>query len=216
VERRKRIDVRGVDDMVRRFITGFLSHISPISLLASVKLAHEYTFTHAVNVGILTIIQARSLGFFGRALHEIGVASMLHDVGKIFVPDEILSKPGRLTAEERAVVETHPVKGARYLMTLDGIPKLAVLAAIEHHRRFDGSGYPAINPQWKPNIVGQMIAIADVFDALRSRRAYSEPKPMEVILDILKKDSGVAFNPHLVNSFLQLISGAKALAGGAG
>jgi HD-GYP domain-containing protein (c-di-GMP phosphodiesterase class II) len=216
VERRKRIDLQGVDDMVRRFITGFLSNISPISLLASVKLAHEYTFTHAVNVGILTIIQARSLGFFGRALHEIGVASMLHDVGKIFVPDEILSKPGRLTAEERAVVETHPVKGARYLMTLDGIPKLAVLAAIEHHRRFDGSGYPAINPQWKPNIVGQMIAIADVFDALRSRRAYSEPKPMEVILDILKKDSGVAFNPHLVNSFLQLISGAKALAGGAG
>jgi HD-GYP domain-containing protein (c-di-GMP phosphodiesterase class II) len=216
VERRKRIDLRGVDEMVRRFITGFLAHISPISLLASVKLAHEYTFTHAVNVGILTIVQARNLGFSGRALHEIGVASMLHDVGKIFVPDEILSKPGKLTPEERAVIETHPVKGARYLMTLDGIPKLAVLAAIEHHRRFDGSGYPVINPQWRPNIVGQMIAIADVFDALRSRRSYSEPKPMGVILDLLKKDSGIAFNPHLLNSFVRLISGSRARVPGAG
>jgi response regulator RpfG family c-di-GMP phosphodiesterase len=80
----------------------------------------------------------------------------------------------------------------------------------------DGSGYPVFNPQWKPNIVGQMIAIADVFDALRSRRSYSEPKPMEVIVDILKKDSGVAFNPQLVNNFLRLISRGEAQEVGAG
>jgi HD-GYP domain-containing protein (c-di-GMP phosphodiesterase class II) len=209
VQRRKRIDVRGVDDIVRRFITGFLSNINPISLLASVKLAHEYTFTHAVNVGILTIIQARNIGFSGRVLHEIGIASMLHDVGKIFIPDDILSKPGRLTPEERAVIETHAVKGGRYLMTLEGIPKIAVLAAMEHHCKFDGTGYPIINPGWKPNIVGQMIAIADVFDALRSRRSYSEPKPLEEILKIFQKDRGVAFNPLLVDNFLQLIAGNK-------
>jgi HD-GYP domain-containing protein (c-di-GMP phosphodiesterase class II) len=111
VEKRKRIDLRGVDEMVRRFISGFLAHISPISLLASVKLAHEYTFTHAVNVGILTIIQARNLGFSGRARHEIGIASMLHDVGKIFVRMRSSTSRERLTPEERAVIEKHPVKG---------------------------------------------------------------------------------------------------------
>ncbi len=210
VEHRKQIDVRGVDEIVKRFVTGFLSNINPISLLASVKQVNEYTFTHAVNVGILTIIQARHLGFSGRVLHEIGVASILHDVGKIFIPDEILSKPGRLTPEERCVIETHPVKGGRYLMSLDGVPKVAVLAAMEHHCKYDGTGYPFVNPEWKPNIVGQMISIADVFDALRSRRSYSEPKPIEVIIDILNKERGVAFNPILVDNFLRLIATARA------
>ncbi len=205
VERRKKIDVSAVDSVVRRFITGFLWNINPIRLLASVKTADEYTFTHAVNVGILTIIQARNLGFGGRKLHEIGIASMLHDVGKIFIPDGILSKPGRLTDEERAVVETHTVKGGRYLMTLPNMPKIAVIAALEHHRKFDGSGYPHLSRDWKPNIVGQMIAIADVFDALRSNRCYSPAKPLEEILKIFSKERGVAFNPLLVDSFVRLI-----------
>jgi HD-GYP domain-containing protein (c-di-GMP phosphodiesterase class II) len=205
VERRKKIDVSAVDSIVRRFITGFLWNINPIRLLASVKTADEYTFTHAVNVGILTIIQARNLGFDGRKLHEIGIASMLHDVGKIFIPDGILSKPGRLTDEERAVIETHTVKGGSYLMTLPNMPKIAVIAALEHHRKFDGSGYPHLSRDWKPNVVGQMIAIADVFDALRSNRCYSPAKPLEEILKIFSKERGVAFNPLLVDSFVRLI-----------
>jgi HD-GYP domain-containing protein (c-di-GMP phosphodiesterase class II) len=204
-ERREKIDVSALDSIVRRFISGFIWNINPIRLLASVKTADEYTFTHAVNVGILTIIQARNLGFSGRKLHEIGMASMLHDVGKIFVPDDILSKPGRLTDEERAVVETHTVKGGRYLMTLPNMPKIAVIAALEHHRKFDGSGYPHLSQDFKPNIVGQMIAIADVFDALRSNRCYSPAKPLEEILKIFSKERGVAFNPLLVDSFVRLI-----------
>ncbi len=205
VERRKKMDVRGVDAIVRRFITGFLWNINPIRLLASVKTAHEYTFTHAVNVGILTLIQARNLGYTGRRLHEIGIASMLHDVGKIFVPEDILSKPGRLTPEERTVIETHTVKGGRYLMTLPNIPKIAVIAALEHHRKYDGTGYPHLTQNWRPNIVGQLIAIADVFDALRSTRSYSPAKPLGEILQIFAKERGVAFHPILVDSFVHLI-----------
>jgi HD-GYP domain-containing protein (c-di-GMP phosphodiesterase class II) len=205
VERRKKMDVRGVDAIVRRFITGFLWNINPIRLLASVKSAHEYTFTHAVNVGILTLIQARNLGYTGRRLHEIGIASMLHDVGKIFVPEDILSKPGRLTPEERVVIETHTVKGGRYLMTLPNIPKIAVIAALEHHRKYDGTGYPHLTQNWRPNIVGQLIAIADVFDALRSTRSYSPAKPLGEIMQIFSKERGVAFHPMLVDSFVRLI-----------
>jgi len=205
IKKHKQLDVRSVDDIVKRFVTEFRQEINPLKLLASIKSSHEYTFTHVSNVGILTMSQAESLGFTGEHLHQIGVASLLHDVGKLFIPEEILSKPGMLTQDERKIIETHTTKGARYLMGLEGIPKLAVLAAMEHHLKFDGAGYPSIKGGWKPNIVSQMIAVADVFDAMRSRRSYQEPKPLEVIEGVLRKGSGTSFNPQLVEHFLRMI-----------
>jgi len=205
IKRHRKIDVRGVDDMVKGFIKGFRQEINPLSLLATLKSVHEYTFTHVTNVCILTMAQAESLGFSGAHLHSIGVASLLHDVGKIFVPEEILSKPGVLTAEERKIIETHTVKGARYLMGIDDIPKLAIMAALEHHRKFDGSGYPMIKGGWTPNVTSQMISIADVFDAMRSSRTYQGSIPVERIVDVLRKGSGVSFNPQFVDHFLRLI-----------
>ncbi len=205
IKKHRKIDVRGIDDMVKGFIKGFRQEINPLSLLATLKSVHEYTFTHVTNVCILTMAQAESLGFSGEHLHSIGIASLLHDVGKIFVPEEILSKPGVLTAEERKIIETHTVKGARYLMGIDDIPKLAILAALEHHRKFDGSGYPTIKGGWIPNVTSQMMSIADVFDAMRSSRTYQGSIPMERIADVLRKGSGVSFNPQFVDHFLRLI-----------
>ncbi|MFZ5568790.1 MAG: HD-GYP domain-containing protein [Thermodesulfobacteriota bacterium] len=204
-KKRGKIDVRGLDGMIHAFISGFSRGLPPLELLAALKSADEYTFTHVVNVCILTMSQAESLGFKGDHLYNIGVASVLHDVGKLFIPDEIINKPDQLTREERGIIETHAVKGAQYILKLDNIPKLAVLGAMEHHIKFDGSGYPAMKGGWRPNIVSQMIAISDVFDALRSRRSYSEPKPQEVIKKILLQDKGTAFNPYLVDHFIRLI-----------
>ena len=205
IKRYKQIDVRSVDEMVKRFIKGFRDEADPLRLLASLKSSHEYTFTHVVNVGILTMAQAESLGFPGEHLHQIGVASFLHDIGKLFVPDEILNKKGKLSQDERAIIETHTVKGARYLMGTEGIPKLAVLASLEHHLKFDGSGYPSIKGGWTPNIASQMISISDVFDAMRSRRVYQEPQPLDRIESALRGGAGKEFNPKLVDNFLKLI-----------
>jgi len=80
-----------------------------------------------------------------------------------------------------------------------------VLAALEHHLKFDGSGYPHIGENWRPNIVSQMLIISDIFDAMRSRRCYKEPKPLEQIIDVLESEKGTTFNPFLVNNFLKLI-----------
>ncbi len=201
----KQIDVRGVDDMVKGFIRGFRKEINPLSLLASLKSVHEYTFTHVTNVCILAMTQAETLGFSGEHLHQIGVASLLHDVGKVFIPEEILNKPGKLSPEERKIIETHTVKGARYLMGIEGIPKLAVLSALEHHLKYDGSGYPSIKGGWRPNITSQMISIADVFDAMRSKRSYQGALPLQQIADVLTKGSGTSFNPQLVSHFFRLI-----------
>ena len=205
IKKHKKIDVHGVDEMVKAFIQAFREEINPLSLLASLKSAHEYTFTHVTNVCILTMSQAETLGFTGEHLHQIGVASLLHDVGKIFIPEEILSKPGKLSQDERKIIETHTVKGARYLMGIEGIPKLAVLSALEHHLKYDGSGYPSIKGGWRPNIASQLISVADVFDAMRSKRSYQGDIPIEKIVGVLTSGKGTTFNPDLVDHFLRLI-----------
>jgi len=204
-KRHKKIDLRSVDDMIKGFIKGFRQEINPLRLLASLKSVNEYTFTHVTNVCILTMSLAEFVGFKGETLHRIGVASLLHDIGKIFIPDEILSKPGVLTPEERRTIETHTVKGARYLMDIEGIPKLAVLAALEHHQKFDGNGYPSIKGGWTPNITSQLISVADVFDAMRSRRSYQQSQSLEKIEGVLTKGKGTSFNPILIDNFLMMI-----------
>jgi HD-GYP domain-containing protein (c-di-GMP phosphodiesterase class II) len=129
----------------------------------------------------------------------------MHDAGKLFIPGEILNKPGKLTEKERTIIESHTTKGARYIIGLENIPRIAVLGALEHHIKYDGTGYPLIRKNWNPNLVSQMIAVADVFDALRSRRSYSEPKSTEQIISILTKEKGTAFNPFLVDHFIKLL-----------
>jgi HD-GYP domain-containing protein (c-di-GMP phosphodiesterase class II) len=204
IKKHRQLDMRSVEEVVRLFIRGFREELSPLKLLATVKSAHEYTFTHVTNVGVLTMAQAESLGFTGDHLHQIGVASLLHDVGKLFIPEEILNKKDKLDHEERKIVETHTTKGARHLLGMDGIPKLAVVAALEHHLKYDGTGYPSIKGKWTPNIASQMISVADVFDAMRSRRVYQEPQPLSKIRQVLVNGKGTAFNPVLVDHFLKL------------
>jgi HD-GYP domain-containing protein (c-di-GMP phosphodiesterase class II) len=216
IQRRQNVDVRGVDDLIKAFMQGFEKALSPIRLLAALKSADEYTFTHVVNVCLLTMSQAESLGFAGQQLYQIGIASALHDVGKLFIPPDIINKPGRLTPGERKVIETHTVTGARYILGLHQIPKLAVLCALEHHMKYNGGGYPVVGAGWQPNVVSQMIAISDVFDAMRSRRSYSEPKPLELIVKVLREESGTTFNPYLVTNFLKLIQAEGPDAGFAG
>ena len=206
ISKREAIDIQAVDELIKAFIRGFSYGINPIHMLAKLKSVDEYTFTHVVNVCILTMSQAESLGFKGEQLYQIGISSVLHDSGKLFIPDEILNKPGRLTDNERSIIETHTVKGAQYLLGLENIPKLAILGSLEHHIKYDGKGYPNMSKKWRPNIVSQMISISDVFDAMRSRRVYKEPKPVSLIVKILTEEKGTSFNPLLVDNFLKLIN----------
>jgi HD-GYP domain-containing protein (c-di-GMP phosphodiesterase class II) len=205
VFRHRTFDIKGVEDVVAAFVRGFVHSINPIRLLTQMKLADEYTYTHMVNVCILTMSQAESLGFPAEHLFQIGVAAILHDAGKLFIPSEILNKPGKLTNEERLIIETHSLRGASFILKHDSFPKLAVLGALEHHIKYDGTGYPSIPTAYQPNIISQMIAIADVFDAMRTRRSYKEPKPVEDIVKVLQKERGSAYHPQLVDNFLKLI-----------
>ena len=139
------------------------------------------------------------------------MAAMLHDIGKMFVPEEILTKEEKLTEEEFTLMKTHPVKGGRYLLETSGVPQLAAIVAYEHHMRDNLCGYPAAPPGWKWNIVSQLTAIADLFDAMRTRRSYQEPHSPHDIANMLLSKAVTEFNPLLVQNFLQLMSRLKRL-----
>lgn len=194
-----------LDQVIRRFVQGMLLNINPLDLLSALKTSDEYTYTHAINVCLLTLAQAEKLGIQGQKLYEIGIAAAMHDAGKMFVPDEVLNKPGKLNDKEWVLMRHHTIRGARYILRMEGLPKLAFIGALEHHIRYDGSGYPALRKGWRPNIVSQMIAVADIFDAMRSRRPYQDPKPDEAIVKILVDESGTSFNPYLVQNFLRIV-----------
>ena len=198
------IDLNIVDQIVADFMLS-IRESHPLKLLAEIKSNDEYTFTHSSNVGILAMSLAEHLGFQGHHLKKIGISACLHDVGKAMTPDDILSKEGPLTKKERLVMEEHVIKGAMYLMKMKGVNNMAILAAIEHHIKYDGSGYPKIKGGWEPNIVSQIIALADVYDALRSVRPYRDPMPQDQIIKILNDESGTKFNPYIVKCFLKII-----------
>jgi HD-GYP domain-containing protein (c-di-GMP phosphodiesterase class II) len=215
ISRHQPFEINRVQDSVKAFVRGLVHSINPVRLLIQMKSLDEYTYTHMVNVCILTMSQAESLGFPPDHLFQIGVASILHDAGKLFIPAEILNKPGKLTDEERSIIETHSLKGASFILKHDRFPKLAVLGALEHHIKYDGTGYPAIGPAHQPNIISQMIAISDVFDAMRTRRSYKEPKPTKEIVSVLRQEKGSSYHPLLVDNFLRLIqAGSQAAPGG--
>jgi putative nucleotidyltransferase with HDIG domain len=194
-------------EVISEIVTVFLEQIqaggSPLTMLASLKSVDEYTFTHAVNVGILTMSLAESLGFTDSHLKDIGTAALLHDVGKIQIPEEILQKKGALDSGEREIMESHSINGARQLMKIKGLPKLALIVALEHHLKFDGGGYPRVQGKWQTNIISQIVSIADVFDALRTKRPYREAMPPAEVERILRLGSGVSFNPYLLELFLK-------------
>jgi putative nucleotidyltransferase with HDIG domain len=158
-----------------------------------------------VNVSILTMAQARALGIDGSLLREFGLAGLMHDIGKVRTPLEILTKPEKLTDAEFAVMRMHVVDGAEILRGTPDMPPLACVVAFEHHLRLDGSGYPIGVHRSTLNLATMLCSIADVYDAMRSQRGYQESFPTDRILAVLQRNDGTQFDPHLVRRFSQLM-----------
>src|SRR5206468_2389155 len=173
--------------------------------LTTLKNYDNYTFTHMVNVSILTMGQARTLGIDGPLLREFGLAALMHDIGKVRTPLEILHKPDKLTDREFEIMKRHVVEGAEILRATRDIPALAPVVAFEHHLRLDGSGYPAGVRRPSLNLGTMLCSVSDVYDAMRSQRAYQESFPTDRILQVLKRNDGLQFDQHLVRRFVQLV-----------
>ena len=165
----------------------------------------NYTFTHMVNVSVLTMAQARSVGIDGPLLRHFGLAGLMHDIGKIRTPHDILAKPDKLTDAEFAIMKRHPIDGAEILRRQLELPPLAAVVAFEHHLRIDGTGYPSSVHRGGLNLATQMCGIADVYDAMRSQRGYQEAFPTDRIQAVLRQNDGSRFDQHLVRRFSQLL-----------
>jgi putative nucleotidyltransferase with HDIG domain len=173
--------------------------------LTTLKNYDNYTFTHMVNVSILTMGQAAGMGIDGALLREFGLAALMHDIGKVRTPLEVLNKPDKLTDEEFTIMKRHVVDGAEILRGTPDIPALAPIVAFEHHLRLDGSGYPHRVSRPSLNVGTMLCGIADVYDAMRSHRAYQQSFPTDRILEVLKRNDGQQFDQDLVRRFVQLL-----------
>ncbi len=173
--------------------------------LTALKRYDNYTFTHMVNVSVLAMAQARSLNMEGTLLREFGFAALMHDIGKVHTPQEVLNKPDKLTKEEFDIMQRHVVDGAHILRRTPETPALAPIVAFEHHLRQDLSGYPGNIGHRTLNLCTQIVSIADVYDALRSTRVYREGLPSDRIKSIMGKKDDPAFNQRLLRRFINLI-----------
>jgi len=166
--------------------------------LASIKSYDEYTLYHSVNVAVISIGLGLVIGLPETLLREIAMAGMLHDVGKIAIPLEILRKPGPLDEEEWQVMRRHPVLGADLLSRLPGSNRLPMIVAFEHHIRFDMRGYPSVPAGWTQHPISRLACVADVFDAMTSRRAYKKAIPNTDVRGFVRDEAGRTFDPRLV------------------
>lgn len=150
---------------------------------------------------------AKLYGLGDEEVELILYAAPLHDIGKIAIPDNILLKPGRFDEAEFEIMKTHVQKGAQMLEGAERFPMLKAgrIIALEHHEKYDGTGYPHGLKGEEISLYARIVTIADVFDALTSKRCYKEPMPLEKVLEIMKKDAGVHFDPQLIEIFLENI-----------
>jgi len=197
-------DVTAAKSLVDGLAHAVSQNRSALLALTTLKNYDNYTFTHMVNVSILTMGQARALGINGPLLREIGLAALMHDIGKVRTPLEILNKPEKLTDGEFEIMKRHPVDGAEILRSTPDMPALAPIVALEHHRRLDGTGYPNIT-RHSLNLGTSLCAISDVYDAMRSQRAYQQAFPSDRIVAVLRRNDGRQFDQHLTRRFVQLI-----------
>ncbi len=165
--------------------------------LASIKSYDEYTLYHSVNVGVISIGLGLVLDLPGPLLHEVALAGLLHDLGKIAIPLEILQKPGPLSEEEWRIMRRHPVLGAEVLSRLSVANRLPMIVAFEHHMRFDRQGYPFLRADWTQHPVSRLACVADVFDAMTSRRAYKSAIPSRNVCTYVREQAGLIFDPRL-------------------
>jgi putative nucleotidyltransferase with HDIG domain len=193
---------RQIIDSLARLVGGDRTSLLALTAL---KRYDNYTFTHMVNVSVLAMAQARSLNLEGNLLREFGFAALMHDIGKVNTPQEVLNKPDKLTREEFDIMQRHVVDGAHILRRTPEMPALAPIVAFEHHLRQDLSGYPGNIGHRQLNLCTQIVSIADVYDALRSNRVYREGLPSDRIKSIMAKKDDPAFNQKLLRRFINLI-----------
>lgn len=166
----------------------------------------EYTTTHSMNVCVLAMGLAEWLRMSADDVRSFGVAGLLHDLGKVRIPLEILTKPGKLTNQERAEMNNHPAEGARLILTAEEADlDLAAVVAYEHHIMLNGGGYPGLKYARDCHRASRLVHVCDVYDALRTNRPYRDAWPIDKVLAYMEQRSGTEFDGAMAHAFTQMM-----------
>jgi HD domain/B12 binding domain len=209
-DRRKalRLEVDERNDDLRRALSELeIAQAETVRRLSmAVEFRDEDTGAHIERIGRFSTLLAEAIGMNPDFCRRIGYAAPLHDVGKVAIPDAILLKPGQLTPEERAIVETHAEEGHRLLRgSSSSILDMGATIALSHHERWDGGGYPRGVAAENIPIEGRIVAIADVFDALTSHRVYRKAFPVEKAVEMMLEQADRHFDPVLLHKFMEVL-----------
>ncbi|MBE0478640.1 HD-GYP domain-containing protein [Candidatus Aerophobetes bacterium] len=194
-----------VHSIVHRLIERTIKDESTLRGLFNIKTYDDYTFHHSVNVALLGLLMGKRLGINGELLSLLGEAALLHDIGKIMIPEQIITKPDSLNPTEWEIISRHPVLGAEILSSIPGVSPITPRVALEHHIRCDGSGYPSLKVRRNDNHFTQIVSICDFYDALTTIRPYRTPMfPHQAILLMLHRGKNY-FNMILVKLFISVV-----------
>lgn len=173
--------------------------------VSKLRTRDAYTYTHCVNVAIYSTLLGRQLGVHEEDLPELALGGFFHDIGKLFMPLEVLNFPGRFTPQQFEIMRKHSTLGLKYLEENLQLPRSAKLAASDHHERFNGMGYPNAKAGEQISFIGQVVAVADVFDALCSQRPYKEALHPMGALSLMYKSRERDFAPGYLETFIDMV-----------
>lgn len=190
---------------VNECVHSVIRHPDALLWMSKMRDENEYTAEHCLNVCILAIAFGRQLGMGEQELQNLGMCGLLHDVGKMKIPPEILDKPGALTPKEMRIMMAHTVHGRNLLLSSSGIYTGAIDVALSHHERIDGKGYPRQLAGNSISRYSKIIAIVDAYDAMTADRCYQSARTSTEAIKIIYQDRGKHFDEQLALKFLQTV-----------
>ncbi|HXG69461.1 MAG TPA: HD domain-containing phosphohydrolase [Gemmatimonadaceae bacterium] len=205
VQERGKLPLAEAEAVVRSLSMAMHGDQQMILPLLQLREFDEYTTTHSLNVSVLTMALTEFIGLGASDVRTFGVAGLLHDLGKVRVPPEILNKAGKLTDAERAIMQTHPVEGAKLIIESGRELDLAAAVAHEHHIMINGGGYPCFHYRRDCHRASQLVHVCDVYDALRTNRPYRAAWESERILTYIGERSGTEFEPDASSAFVRMM-----------
>jgi putative nucleotidyltransferase with HDIG domain len=205
VEQTGELPLLEAETVVRSLAIAMHSQAEIIVPLLQMKDYDQYTTTHSTNVSVLSMALGEYLGYGGRELRVLGVSGLLHDLGKVRIPREILTKPGGFTDEEFAIMKGHPKEGARLILDRDVRLEVPAVVAYEHHVMLNGGGYPTFHFVRDTHYASRLVHVCDVYDALCTNRPYRDAWSATKALDYLQERSGTEFDPVFSLPFIAMM-----------
>lgn len=198
-------DFQSVQYVARELVEEILSRKSIMIGLVDIKSFDDYTYQHSVNVAVISLIIGIKMNFHKYELFDLCIGALLHDIGKVFIPEEIVNKPANLSDEERKIIEQHTIKGYEYLKGSYDVSVPARIVALQHHERVGGQGYPDGREGERISILAKIVAVADVYDAMTSDRVYRKAMSPNEVLEYIMANGGTQFDYKVVQAFSKVV-----------